>query len=132
MRRGGAKTLNEAVQEVIRLECINHVVHKRNVHVSAPINLDKGLLPQVADLPKSIQTLVEGIAGLKVSQEQNFTTMKSSLSEHENHLHQLEVANNCHAKQYSFGCQDVPTLPNVSEIVRRGNWLYLTLVTVLC
>ena len=105
VRRSGPKTLNDAVQEAILskrqscqeaiwLECINHAVHKRNVHVSAPVSLDKGLSPQVADLAKSIQALAEGIAGLKTSQEQNFATVKSSLNEHENHLHQLECANN--------------------------------------
>ena len=33
------------------------------------VSFDKGLSPQVADLAKSIQTLAEGIAGLKTSQE---------------------------------------------------------------
>ena len=95
--RSAPKTLNEAVQEATRLECINHAVHKRSVHVSAPINLDKGL--SLADLAKSIQMLAEGIAGLKASQEQNFATMKNSLSEHENRLLQLESTNTGRAPQ---------------------------------
>mgnify|MGYP003471921025 CR=1 FL=1 len=106
VRRSGPKTLDEAVQEAIRLECINHAVHRRSVHVSAPVNLDMGLSPQVADLAKSIQTLAEGIAGLKASQEQNFAAMKNSLSEHENRLRQLESANNGRAprRQGCFRC----------------------------
>ena len=106
VRRSGPKTLNEAIQEAIRLECINHAVHKRSVHVSAPVNLDKGLSPQVADLAKSIQALAEGIAGLETSQEQNFASMKSSLSEHENRLRQLESVNNGRVprKQGCFKC----------------------------
>ena len=106
VRRSAPKTLNEAVQEATRLECINHAVHKRSVHMSAPINLDKGLSPQVADLAKSIQMLAEGIAGLKASQEQNFATMKNSLSEHENRLLQLESTNTGRAprRQGCFKC----------------------------
>ena len=99
VRRSGPKTLNDAVQEVIWLECTNHAVHKRNVHVSAPVNINKGLSPQVADLAKCIQALAEGIAGLKTSQEQNFATMKSSLNEHENHQRQLESTNNGRAPE---------------------------------
>ena len=74
--------------------------------MSAPINLDKGLSPQVADLAKSIQMLAEGIAGLKASQEQNFATMKNSLSEHENRLLQLESTNTGRAprRQGCFKC----------------------------
>ena len=43
VRRSSPQTLNEAVQEAIHLECINNAVHHRNVHVSAPINLDHGV-----------------------------------------------------------------------------------------
>ena len=92
VRRSGPKTLDEAVQEAIRLECINQAVHRRTVHVSAPVNVDRGLPSQGTDLAKSIQTLAEGIAGLKASQELSFASMKSSLSEHENRLRQLESA----------------------------------------
>ena len=90
--RCGPKTPNDAVQEIIRLEYINDAPQEKC-----------RLSPQVADLAKSIQ----GIAGLKTSQEQNFVTMNSSLNEHENRLRQLESANNGRAprKQGCFKCR---------------------------
>ena len=107
VRRSSPQTLNEAVQEAIRLECINNAVHRRNVHVSAPINLDQGVSPRAADqtdLPKSMKMLAESIAGLKLSQDENFASIRSSLSAHEERLHKLESGYQEPKRQRCFKC----------------------------
>ena len=105
VRRSSPQTLNEVVQEAIRLECINNTVHRRNVHVSAPINLDQGVSPRAADqtdLSKSMQMLTESIAGLKFSQDQNFASIRSLLREHEERLHKLESSYQASRRQRCF------------------------------
>eukprot|EP00731_Ephydatia_muelleri_P002072 Em0001g2072a len=107
--RCGPKTPNDAVQEIIRLEYINDAPQEKC-----------RLSPRVADLAKSIQ----GIAGLKTSQEQNFVTMNSSLNEHENRLRQLESANNGRAprKQGCFKCRRYAEVAKpLHELSRKGN-----------
>lgn len=89
MRRSAPKTLDEAVQEATRLDNTNQTVKK-----------PKSVNPvQAADaVAVSMQQVLNGISELRVSQKENFSSLKGKLDDHEERLRCLEKATNSQAE----------------------------------
>ena len=88
VRRSAPKTLDEAVREATRLDSINQTVKK-----------PKAVNPVEAagTMAVSMQQVLNGISELKVSQEDNFSSIKGKLDNHEERLRCLEKATNSQA-----------------------------------
>ena len=81
VRKAAPKTLDDAIQEAIRLECIHKAIQK---------SMHKGLLKGTGGGTEETPLVLQGILELKTSQEQNFVVIRGKLDDHEAHLPSLE------------------------------------------
>lgn len=95
VQRSTPKKLDDAVSEAIRLDCINQAVKRSRpmgVHaVQHPINhVPTGTRPTPSS--SELQQVLKGIEDLRASQEQNFSSIRGQLDNHEERLRSIERA----------------------------------------